>query len=381
MLRVGAGPDAGLAALLVHLAGRALPQGCGRTAAQVRRPGPQAPAARPAPPPPESRSRGRGALPAALPSTHSTGWAFASGRRAGRPGCSGVSTRTGWHRHSCARLAGRTQPGPPGSSAGTAPWARRTRRTPGPAAGRRCGPGQRAARDHGVRPQPTPRVLTWKAGSSGLRDPVRPGGLVGWPHPGRRAPAPHVHAPPAGRVAWGWPRRHRSRWGRPACARRRTRGVPGVGLGVWDGSGSAPQDGRTGPGPHPHLPSSPRKSLVASPSKFPQSPHTWPLCLFSSSTCGRVGRAAHARSGAPSTLALLAVTTLPAPPGASFSPGSSFSNGETESPVTLRPIQQLAGVTDKSQELGGGRDPHPMPGPALHPARLQSRPLHPISSP
>lgn len=126
-------------------------------------------------------------------------------------------------------------------------------------------------------------------------------------------PPPHVRALPAGPAAWGWPHRHRSRWGHPACARRRTRGVPGVGLGVWDGSGSAPQDGRTGPGPRPHLPSSPRRSLAASPSKSPQSPHTWPRCLFSSRTCRRVGRAQ-------STLTVLAVTALPAPPCSSRGP-------------------------------------------------------------
>lgn len=70
-----------------------------------------------------------------------------------------------------------------------------------------------------------------------------------------------------------------------------------------------------GPGPHPHLPSSPRMSLVAWPSKFPQSPHTWLLCLCSSRTWGGGGGGAHTRSRARSAPAMQAVSTLPAPPG------------------------------------------------------------------
>lgn len=42
------------------------------------------------------------------------------------------------------------------------------------------------------------------------------------------------------------------------------------------------------------------------------------------------------------------------------------------------PVQHLAGVSDKLRELEGGRDPHPAPGPALLPVRLQSQPLYPV---
>lgn len=321
MLRVGAGLDAGLAALLVHLVGRALPQGCGHTAAQVRRsgsPGPcRLPSAASAWLSSGSWPRQGWALarPTALPRprtrTHSRARGFASASRAGRPGCSGVSTRTGWHRHSSGRPAGHTQPGPSGSSAGTAPWARRTRRTPGSAAGRRSEPGQRATCGHGSRPQPTPRVLTWKAGGSGLRDPVRPCGLAGWPRPvtymlGLRDPRPGgglVGTDLVGVV-------------------QRVQGGVLVGFqelawGCWMGQGQrpSPRMAAWGLGPTPTY--RPRPGSRWSPGRRSSRRARTPGSCASAPAgpAGGGGGGAHTRSRARSAPAMQAVSTLPAPPG------------------------------------------------------------------
>lgn len=184
------------------------------------------------------------------------------------------------------------------------------------------------------------------------------------------APPCHVHAGPAGPAAWGWPRRHRSRWGRPACARRRTRGVPGVGLGVLDGAGSTPQpqDGRVGPGPHPHLPSSPRKSLVAWPSKFPQSPHTWLLCLCSSRTWGGGGGGRSHPLQSPERPRHAGRLHPPCSSrGPPFLLGHPHFQVGRRPPVKPRPVRHPAGTSDELQELEGGRDRTPRPALPCHP--------------
>lgn len=91
------------------------------------------------------------------------------------------------------------------------------------------------AGSRGPRHAPPPHVPA----RLGCRWPGSPPNPMRWPHPDGRPPTsdprsppqlPHTRAVPAGAGGWGWPRRRRSRWGRPASGWWRTCGAPAVGL-------------------------------------------------------------------------------------------------------------------------------------------------------